>query len=178
MNEPYRDERESLRAKARDLEEQLATRDREVEALRCRLGDQDAVFVRLESALGDRRPTRAAWTVPLLHGHRSPWFTVTGGAIYVHGVGDFLPGDVGTTKLTLFDVMVKGEEGGYTLARGGRSLLEVTRSDRDRIAGRFEADVSKVADVTREPAFGTPVVRMRGTFCLPALPANPRDTGP
>jgi hypothetical protein len=109
---------------------------------------------------------------------RSPWFTVNGDRVYVHGVGDYLPGDLGSTHLSLLTIMVKGDDGGYTLARGGRSLLVVERSDGGRIAGRFEADVSKVAEVTREPPFGTPVVRVRGTFCLQALPADPNDTGP
>lgn len=111
-------------------------------------------------------------------GSRSPWFTVQGGALYVHGVGDFLSGDVGKTRLVLLDVVTKGESGGYTLARDGKSLVEVTASDGKTIQGRFEADVSKVEDTTRPPPFGTPVVRLRGTFCLPALPANPSDTGP
>jgi hypothetical protein len=90
----------------------------------------------------------------------------------------FLPGDLGKTSLSLLTIMTKGETDGYTLARGGKSVLEVTRSDGRLIAGRFEADVSKVADTTREPPFGTPVVRVRGTFCLPAYPADPQDTGP
>jgi hypothetical protein len=111
-------------------------------------------------------------------GSRSPWFTVEGGPLYVHAVGDFLPGDVGHTRLSLFTIITKGETDGYALARGGKSLFEVSRSDGQRIAGRFEADMSKVADTTREPPFGTPVVRVRGTFCLRALPANPKDTGP
>jgi hypothetical protein len=115
-------------------------------------------------------------------GSRSPWFTVnlTGntGPLYVHGVGDYLSGDLGTTKLSLLTIMTKGDSGGYTLARGGRSMVEITRSDGKMIAGRFEADVSRVAETTREPPFGTPVVRARGTFCLPAYPANPQDTGP
>lgn len=113
-------------------------------------------------------------------GQRSAWFTVNGdeGNLYVHGVGDFLGSDVGPTSLSLLAIVTKGETGGYTLARGGRSFLEVTRSDGAKIAGRFEADMSKVSDTTREPPFGTPVVRVRGTFCLPARPANPNDTGP
>jgi hypothetical protein len=98
--------------------------------------------------------------------------------MYVHGVGGYLPGDLGSSTLSLFTIMVKGDHGGYTLARGGRSLFVVDRSDGTRIAGRFEADASKVEDVTREPPFGSPVVRVRGTFCLPAQPANPTDTGP
>jgi hypothetical protein len=109
---------------------------------------------------------------------RSPWFTVNGDRVYVHGVGDYLPGDLGSVHLTLFTIMVKGDDGGYTLARGGRSLIVVDRSDGEQIAGRFEADVSKVAEVTRDPPFGTPVVRVRGTFCLKARPADPSDTGP
>jgi hypothetical protein len=115
-------------------------------------------------------------------GERSPWFTVNQsgitGPIYVHGVGDYVPGDLGLTSFSLFTIMTKGETGGYTLARGGKSLLEVTHSDGKFIAGRFEADASQVADTTREPPFGTPVVRVRGSFCLRALPANPSDTGP
>lgn len=111
-------------------------------------------------------------------GRRSPWFTVNGGPVYVHGVGGFLAEDTGATSLSLLTIMTKGDSAGYTLARGGRSLFEVTRSDGKLIAGRFEADVSRVADTTREPPFGTPVVRVRGTFCLPALPANPSDRGP
>lgn len=111
-------------------------------------------------------------------GDRSAWFTVEGGPLYVHGVGDFLPGDTGRTRLSLLTVATAGESEGYRLARGGKSFLEVTRSDARFVAGRFEADMSKVADTTREPGFGTPVVRVRGDFCLPALAANPSDTGP
>jgi hypothetical protein len=111
-------------------------------------------------------------------GNRDAWFTVAGPPIYVHGVGDSLSSDVGTTKLTLMTIMTKGENGGYRLARGGKSFLEVTRSDGKLIAGRFEADMSKVDETTREPPFGTPVVRVRGSFCLPAYPADPSDTGP
>jgi hypothetical protein len=111
-------------------------------------------------------------------GSRSPWFTVHGPPLYVHGVGDFLPGDVGKTQLTLITIMTQGETDGYRLARGGKSLLEVLGSDGKRIYGRFEADISKVEDTTVDPPFGTPVVRARGTFCLPARPADPTDTGP
>ncbi len=111
-------------------------------------------------------------------GSRSPWFTVWGGPIDVHAYGSDQSGDLGTGKLTLLTIATKGEQGGYTLAKDGRSMIEVTVSDGKRIAGRFEADVSKVADTTREPPFGTPVVRARGTFCLPALAADPKDTGP
>jgi hypothetical protein len=111
-------------------------------------------------------------------GSRSTWFTVHGPPLYVHGVGDFLPADVGTTQLSLLTIMTQGETDGYRLARGGKSVLEVLGSDGRRIFGRFEADISKVADTTLEPPFGTPVVRVRGTFCLPAQPADPSDTGP
>ena len=64
------------------------------------------------------------------------------------------------------------------LATDGRSVLAITSVDETFVRGHFEADVSKVDDTTRAPAFGTPVVRLRGTFCLPARPANPKDTGP
>jgi hypothetical protein len=111
-------------------------------------------------------------------GSRSPWLTVNGGPLYVHGVGDYQPGDVGTTRLVLVTVMKKGEHDGYALARDGESRLEVIASDGRFVQGRFEADVSKVADTTRAPPPGTAVVRLRGTFCLPALPADPSDTGP
>jgi hypothetical protein len=117
-------------------------------------------------------------------GSRSPWFTVRGGtdedggAIYIHGVGNFLPADLGTTELSLLTIVVEGDTEGYALAHNGKSMLEVVGSDTEHIWGRFEADVSKVADTTRPAPFGTPVVRVRGEFCLPALPANPSDTGP
>lgn len=259
MSGSYRDETESLRAKAAHLEEELASREAEVEELRRRLADQEAVFTRLEGVIGQKEKGRSGrWffvgglllasagvasavfglrtarsselpvvataqapvsvptppaAAPLggdlcarlgvrltvggedaeapaqgprdLAGHkyrrdgsRSPWFTVNGGPLYVHAVGGYLPGDVGTTQLSLFTVMTKGETDGYRLARDGKSLLEVQGSDGKHIWGRFEADASKVPDTTREAPFGTPVVRMRGTFCLPALPADPSDTGP
>lgn len=253
MSDAYRDETGSLQAKVARLEEALKERDRELEELRRRASDQDAVFAKLKTALDDRparrsgrgvlvacaliaagtaaggialararaaspapRPESQASPAPPptpagdpcarlgvhltlggedaeapasgardLAGHkyrrggdRSPWFTVNGGPLYVHGVGDFLPADTGTTRLSLLTVMTKGETGGYTLARDGRSLLEVQGSDGKRVWGRFEADVSKVDDTTRTPPFGTPVTRLRGSFCLPALPANPSDTGP
>jgi hypothetical protein len=115
-------------------------------------------------------------------GDRMPWFTVNQsmnhGSLYVHATGGFLTGDLGTTKLTILTIMTRGENGGYELARDGRSVVNVTRSDGKLIAGTFEADVSRVTEVTREPPFGTPVVRVRGSFCLPAFPANPNDTGP
>ncbi len=112
-------------------------------------------------------------------GQRAAWFTLqNGGPLYVHAVGDALPADVGTTKLSLLTILTRGASGGYALARDGKSLLEVQGADGQRVWGRFEADVSKVADTTREPPFGTAVVRVRGTFCLPAQPANPSDTGP
>lgn len=110
-------------------------------------------------------------------GDRLPWLTVNG-PLYVHANGGFLPGDVGTTNLTLFTMRAKGDERGYTLAKDGRSVLTVTSVDDRFVRGHFEADVSKVDDTTRTPAFGTPVVRLRGSFCLPAKPANPNDTGP
>lgn len=49
---------------------------------------------------------------------------------------------------------------------------------RDLATGRFEADMSRVPDVTRKPPFGTPVVRVRGSFCLPFRAGDPRDTAP
>lgn len=110
-------------------------------------------------------------------GERSAWFTVNG-PLSVHGVGGFLPNDVGTTQLSLLTIKTQGEPTAYALARGGRSLVTVTSRDDRRIVGHFEADVSKVEDPTREPPFGTPVVRARGTFCLAAHPADPNDTGP
>lgn len=100
------------------------------------------------------------------------------GNLYIHGWGSDMPANVGTSKMTLFDIMTKGESGGYTLARDGRSVLEVMGNDGKNAWGRFEADMSRVADVTRPPAFGTPVVRVRGNFCLPFHPGDPHDTGP
>lgn len=111
-------------------------------------------------------------------GSRYPWLTVQGGPLYVHAVGDYLPGDLGTTRLSILTLVTRGDTGGYALAHGGRSSLEVQGSDGTHIYGRFEADVSKVADTTRPAPFGTPVERVRGTFCLPAMRANPSDTGP
>ena len=72
----------------------------------------------------------------------------------------------------------KGAASGYALARDGRSVLEVTGSNREHVWGRFEADVSKVDDVTRRPPFGTPVTRVRGAFCLAAHADDPKDTAP
>lgn len=261
MSDAYRDEADAARARVTQLEEKLSERETEVAELRKRLGDQEAVFTRLERVVDrkeDRRSSKrffvtgsilgvvgvlggtfslarahtstslqtapailqpvqsASPPTPLtplgadvcshlgvrltvagddaeapakdqhdLGGHkyrrdgsRAAFFTVSGGPLYVHAWGDFLPGDTGTTKLTMLDMMTKGETGGYRLARDGKSLLEVQGSDGKRIYGRFEADVSKVDDVTREAPFGTPVSRVRGTFCLPAKPANPSDTGP
>ena len=272
MKDAYRDASEVLRAKVRSLEQTLAAREREIEELKGRAAEQDAVLGGLKevlergaaSSLPTAKPSsrsplvagavaitaltilggavalaarprvvvaapsaaqgiapanrtdEATAAVPTgdvcstagvklnvdgsdafapatndrdLAGHkyrkdgsRSPWFTVnqTGdkGPIHVHGVGDFLPGDLGQTSLSLLTITTKGETDGYRLARGGKSFLEVTRSDGKLIAGRFEADVSRVEDTTREPPFGTPVVRVRGTFCLPAFPVNPSDTGP
>jgi hypothetical protein len=262
MPAAYRDETDSLLAKNRALEEKLAEREREIEALRARVSDQEAVFDRLENVLDAKskasRPKRffaigggLAAAVALLGtlavarsskvhplrsapavradvptnaesptvatndvcatpgvkltvdghdvfspateerdraghkyrrgGSRSPWFTVNSnlenGPVYVHGYGDFLAGDLGTTSVAL-TIMVKGETDGYAVARGGKSMLEITRSDGKLIAGRFEADMSKVSDTTREPPFGTPVIRVRGSFCLPAHPADPSDTKP
>lgn len=250
MNDAYRDETESLRARNAQLEQEVAE-------LRARIADQDAVFRRLEGVIDQREkkgsrsgravllggaalacvgivagvfaprlarssPPPMSMPTPIqvseaaphadapdcsrpgvhltlagedafapasgtrdLAGHkyrrdgsRSPWLTVQGGPLHVHAVGNYLPGDVGTTQLSLLTVITKGETGGYTLARDGKSLVEVTASDGKHIQGRLEADVSKVDDTTRTPPFGTPVVRLRGTFCLPALPANPSDTGP
>jgi hypothetical protein len=111
-------------------------------------------------------------------GSRSPWFTAQGGPLYVHGVGAYLPRDVGTTQLSLLTVKKKGESDGYALANAAQSVLEVQGSNGKHIHGRFEADMSKVADTTRPPPAGAPVVRVRGTFCLPALAADPSDTGP
>lgn len=110
-------------------------------------------------------------------GERMPWLTVRG-TTSVHATGGFMPADVGTTNLTLLTLTVRGEESGYRLAKDGRSVLEVTSVDDQHVRGHFEADVSKVADTTRIPPFGTPVTRLRGNFCLPAKSANPRDTGP
>lgn len=117
-------------------------------------------------------------------GDRSPWFSVHGqsegrrSGLYVHGVGGFLAGDVGTTELTLFTIMAAGESGGYTLAHGGRSLLEVRGADDKRVWGRFEADVSKVKEPWSPAPFGADVLRVRGTFCLPRRAPDPSDTGP
>lgn len=111
-------------------------------------------------------------------GSRSPWLDVQGDPVYVAIRGDYLPGDLGTTKITLLTVHTQGDATSYVLANGGRSLLQVTRSDGKLIAGRFEVDVSRVQNATSPAPFGTPVERMRGTFCLPAQPADPNDTGP
>jgi hypothetical protein len=277
MSDAYRDERVALQARAHQLEDELKRRDAELDELRQRLSEQDAVLARLQGVLARKPPSRpkrwplfaagavafaglaaaammlgrsrgaAAAPAPLaapsppaaasaaevdtepatsdafhappptpvapLHdlcdrlgvrltvdgseaeapavgdrdqaghkyrrdGTRAPWFNVDGGNLYIHGWGDFLPGDVGTSRLTMLDIMTKGETGGYTLARGGRSVMHVLTSDGKHVSGRFEADMSRVADVTSEPPFGTPVVRVRGNFCLPALPADPNDTGP
>src|SRR5262249_36395780 len=121
----------------------------------------------------------------LRNGRRAVYFTVTGfsggddsGNLYIHGWGSDLPSDIGTSKLTLFDIVTRGETGGYTLARDGRSVLEVLDSDGKHMWGRFEADMSHVAEVTQTPPFGTPVVRVRGNFCLPFHPGDPADTRP
>ncbi|MBX3225855.1 MAG: hypothetical protein KIT84_30240 [Labilithrix sp.] len=111
-------------------------------------------------------------------GERMPWLTVHDGPLDVHATGGFMTSDVGATHLTIFTLRVKGEDRGYTLARDGRSVLVVSSVDDAFVRGHFEADVSKVDDTTRTPAFGTPVVRVRGTFCLPAKYADPRDTAP
>ena len=119
------------------------------------------------------------------NGDRATYFSVggwtrgaDGGNLYVHAWGSDMPGDVGTSKLTLFEIKTKGEPGGYALARDGRSVLEVLGHDGKNAWGRFEADMSRVPDVTRAPPFGTPVVRVRGNFCLPFRPGDPKDTGP
>jgi hypothetical protein len=112
------------------------------------------------------------------NGDRALYFTVNGGNLYIHGWGNDMPGDTGTSDLTLFSIMTKGQDGGYRLARDGRSMLEVIGNDGKNAWGRFEADMSKVDDVTREAPFGTPVVRVRGNFCLPFRKGNPSDTGP
>jgi hypothetical protein len=260
MSGAYRDEKQGLRDRVGELEQLLAKqkegldqRDAELEELRRRLANQEALFSALKQVvdrattrkprrwlfpaivaamvtavgtawlgLGSARLPRGARAAPLpaktvepiplgepcarlgvrltvdgddahaplqgdqdLAGHkyhrdgsRSPWFTIRGPPLYVHGVGDSLRADVGTTSLSLLTIMTQGETDGHRLARGGKSLLEVLGSDGQRIFGRFEADMSKVADTTLEPPFGTPVVRVRGTFCLPAHPADPTDVGP
>ena len=202
--DPYRDETEVLRAKNARLEEEATSLRTELERAKGRLAEArrgpwlfaGAVTVAV-GAFAVGRLSSFTHTDPFvppaspvqgnrdLAGHkyrrsgdRSPWLTVNGGPLYVHAVGGFLSGDTGKTDLSIFDIMTKGENGGYRVARGGRTLLEVTSADGKRVMGRFEADVSKVDDVTREAPFGTPVVRARGTFCLPQMPPNPRDTGP
>ena len=109
-------------------------------------------------------------------GARATWLTVNG-PLYVHAWGSDTPRDLGTTKLTMLDLVTEGEKGGYVLAPGGRAVLEVTRAD-THVAGTFEADVARVEEVTHEVPFGTPVVRARGTFCLARVTPNPSDTGP
>ncbi len=255
MSNAYRDDTDSLRARIHHLEEALAVRACELEALRQRSSDENAVFDRLQVALRQKPSPRLrplAWvglavtvglsgagflfvrsrvtprvSVPLWaevaapnvpsprvaddpcatlgvrltvagedagafahsehdradhkyhrDGTRSPWVTVEGGPISVRIVGDPLRGDVGRTQLSYLTIVTQGETEAYRLARAGKSLMEVTGADGERISGRFEADVSRVAEPTREPPFGTAVVRVRGTFCLPAAPANPSDTGP
>lgn len=250
---PFRNENEAAHARVAELEDRLRARDETIAKLEAKLGDQEAVFRRLEGTLdAGKKRTRAPLALGLVlsgvgaaalaigvlraghapppaapsaevapittvnaapladpcarmgvhltvdgrdgvavaddptdraghhyrrGGERSPWFTVNG-PLYVHGVGGFLPKDEGTTQLSLLTIKTKGEPSAYTLARGGRSLLTITSRDDQRIIGHFEADVSKVEDPTREPPFGTPVVRARGTFCLAAHPADPNDTGP
>lgn len=111
-------------------------------------------------------------------GERSTWLHVmSGGPITVHGQGDFMSTDTGRSEHPWLSISVKGEDGTWTLARDGRAMMEVTRSDAQYIAGRFEADMSKTPD-GRTPAFGSPVTRVRGTFCLASVPANPNDTAP
>src|SRR5215475_12041443 len=51
MSDAYRDLNEGLLAKNKALQDELAERDRRIEALQKRLGDQEAVFQRLEHAL-------------------------------------------------------------------------------------------------------------------------------
>src|SRR5690349_15261196 len=67
MSGTYRDETESLRARLEQLEERLGERERQVEELRGRLGDQDAVFARLKGVIdanGDKRERRASrWSL-------------------------------------------------------------------------------------------------------------------
>lgn len=111
-------------------------------------------------------------------GERSTWLHVmSGGPITVHGSGDFMKSDTGHSDHPWLSIAIKGEDGSWELARDGRSMMEVTRSDDQFIAGRFEADMSKTPD-RRAPAFGSPVTRVRGTFCLQSVPANPSDTAP
>jgi hypothetical protein len=112
------------------------------------------------------------------NGDRAVAIHVGGGNLYVHGWGTDMPTNIGSSKMSLFDITTKGESGGYTLARDGRSLLDVQGNDGKNSWGRFEADMSRVDDVTRTPAFGTPVVRVRGNFCLPFRAGDPHDTGP
>ncbi len=80
--------------------------------------------------------------------------------------------------MSLFRIHAAGESDSYELVHAGNSRLEMTRSDGTVIGGRFEADMHKVSDRTMTPLLGAPIVRVRGTFCVPAMPANPADTGP
>src|SRR6185503_17730002 len=67
MSGTYRDETESLHARVEQLEEQIDERERQIEALRGRLGDQDAVFARLKGVIdanGDKRARGAGrWSL-------------------------------------------------------------------------------------------------------------------
>ena len=111
-------------------------------------------------------------------GERSTWLHVmSGGPITVHGSGDSMTTDTGHSDHPWLSIAIKGEDGSWELARDGRRMMDVTRSDDQFIAGRFEADMSKTPD-GRAPAFGSPVTRVRGTFCLQSVPANPSDTAP
>ncbi len=111
-------------------------------------------------------------------GSRSAWLTANGGPVYVHAVGGALPRDTGSSPLSLFMIRSGPDGHGFALSPRGGSHLDVTVSDGTKIGGRFEAEVSSVASVTQTPALSAPIIHVRGTFCLPALPANPRDTRP
>ncbi|MFO0736857.1 MAG: hypothetical protein U0270_13310 [Labilithrix sp.] len=111
-------------------------------------------------------------------GDRSTWLHVMGsGPITVHASGDFMASDTGRSEHPWLSISVKGEGGSWELARDGRAMMEVTGSDEELVRGRFEADMSHTPD-GRTPAFGSPVTRVRGTFCLRAVPSNPSDTAP
>jgi hypothetical protein len=109
---------------------------------------------------------------------RATWVTAFGGPAYVHAVGAATASQLGESDLSLLTIKPAGGQESYALARGGRGVLQITRADGKVIGGRLEANVSPVSDTTREPPPGTPVVRVRGSFCLPAHPDDLSDTGP
>ncbi|MEO8700444.1 MAG: hypothetical protein ABI867_10385 [Kofleriaceae bacterium] len=111
-------------------------------------------------------------------GMRSPWATIRDGSAYAHLVGGFVGNDLGATTVDLLIIRTGADSAGFRLARAAASSFKVTRSNGRVIAGRFTAEVSQVVDTSRPPPASAAVVEVSGTFCLPAMPADPSDTAP